>query len=69
VAYVADGTELRVGVDKGTKLGGIPGAAVHNFRYPPRNIAQREWAGIDEDHVGRCLEVIGEHAQAELGAP
>lgn len=35
--------DVELVIDKSVKEGGIPGAAVHNFGYPARNIAQREF--------------------------
>lgn len=55
-----DGRTLQTGVDKSVKLGGIPGAAVHQFGYPPRNIAQREYLYATDDVLVACAEVIGD---------
>lgn len=62
VDRVVEGNTLELGVDKSVDLGGIPGAAVHNFGYPPRNISQREWAGVQE----RTVDLLAEQA-ADIG--
>lgn len=50
--------QLATGVDKSVDLGGIPGAAVSNFGYPPRNIPQREYLYATEDVLLQCQDVI-----------
>lgn len=45
--------ELATGVNKTVRKGGIPGAAVHNFGYPDRNIPQREYLYASEDTLDR----------------
>ncbi len=47
---------LLVGVDKSGGIGGIPGAGVHNYGYPEKNIAQREFLGLGE----RRLEEVND---------
>ncbi len=53
---------LAVGVDKGTDLGGIPGAAVHNFGFPPMHIPQREYLYASEDTLDECCESLADGA-------
>ncbi len=57
VDRVDDGAELVLGVDKGVRLGGIPGAAVHQWGYQPRNIPPREWQGLTEEEIDTLAEV------------
>lgn len=57
----------RVGVDKSVVDGGIPGAAVHNFGYPPKNIPQREWCVVSEERIDDIEEEI--IANLEAGMP
>jgi len=59
--------ELAVGVNKGIKDGGIPGAAVHNFGYPPRNIPQREYLRPREDALDKCEVLIADAIDEQLG--
>ena len=63
-----EGRELAVGVDKSVDLGGIPGAAAHNWGYPPGNLPQRKYAYATNQVVDDCLErVADEAAKAMLG--
>jgi phage gpG-like protein len=57
---------LGVGVDKGVDLGGIPGAAVHNFSYPARNIPQREYLYASEDTLDRATELLADGAYTTI---
>jgi phage gpG-like protein len=66
VGRIEDNT-LILGVDKGVKSGGIPGAAVHQFGYPPRNIAQREYLGFSEAVLDECENIAADHAMKEIG--
>lgn len=59
-------TTLVVGVDKSIKKGGIPGAAVHQFGYPERNIPQRRFLGIGERTKKECGERIGARVLREM---
>jgi hypothetical protein len=54
--------KLQVGVNKGVKLGGLPGAAVHNFGYPARNIPQREFVYASETTLDQCQAIIADGA-------
>lgn len=51
---------LIVGVDKDTSLGGIPGAGVHNYGFPQRNIPQREFLGLNESAADDCANIIAD---------
>ena len=51
------GRTLHVGVDGSA---GIPYARVHQFGYPPRNIAQREYLYASEDVLAECAELIAD---------
>lgn len=63
----ATGRAAELVIDKGTKLGGIPGAAAHNFGYPPRNLPQREFFAprveelpkVDEAALDEIDKLIG----------
>ena len=57
------GRTLQVGVDPAS---GIPYAAVHQFGYPPRNIAQREYIHATDDVLVACAEIIGDEVAAEV---
>lgn len=59
---VIEARELRVGVDKSVDIGGIPGAAVHNFGFPDRNIPQREYLYASADTLDQCAAVLVEGA-------
>lgn len=63
--HISDRT-LQLGVDKSVDQGGIPGAAVHNFGYPPRNIPQREYLYANETTLDICQEIIGDGAYTEF---
>ena len=62
-----EGDTLIFGVDKDGGIGGIPGAGVHNYGYPEKNIPQREFLGVSEEGFGpiddlitnRCDDLIG----------
>lgn len=49
---------LFIGVDKLGGIGGIPGAAVHNYGFEEKNIPQREYLGIGERTTELCAEVV-----------
>lgn len=53
---------LELGVDKGVKQGGLPGAAVHNFGYPANNIPQREYLYASSSTLDRCQAIIADGA-------
>ena len=61
-----EGNTLVVGVDKDGGIGGIPGAGVHNYGFPERNIPQREFLGIGENTMDACAELIADHCIKEL---
>lgn len=52
------GQSAAFGVDKGVDAGGLPGAAAHNFGYPPGNLPQREFLGASEDFLLRMDDAI-----------
>lgn len=56
--------ELTIIVDKSIDLGGLPGAAVHNFGYPAGNVPQREYLYAGEETLDRCGEALGESVLA-----
>lgn len=58
--FIVAARELAMGVDKGVQDGGIPGAAVHNFGYPARNIPQREYLYASEETLDRMAEVFAD---------
>ena len=66
IKRIAD-RDLAVGVDKSVKDGGIPGAAVHNFGYPPRNIPQREYLRPRSDALEDCGEIIADAIDQIIG--
>lgn len=55
-----EGDTLTLGVDKTIDQGGLPGAAVHQYGYPPRNIPQRQYLGFSEETADRSAEVVGD---------
>ena len=61
-----EGDTLVIGVDKDGGIGGIPGAGVHNYGFPERNIPQREFLGIGEATADVCAEVIADRCMKEL---
>lgn len=61
-----DGRTLTTGVDKSVRLGGIPGAAVHQFGHPPRNIAKREYLYAAEDVLDACAKIIGDKVREKV---
>jgi phage gpG-like protein len=62
-----EGNTLIIGVDKEGGIGGIPGAGVHNFGYPPRNVPQREFLGVHESRMDELTETLVEPVLALLG--
>ena len=54
--------DLETGVDKSVRDGGIPGAAVHNFGYPPRNIPQREYLYASSDTLDLACDKLADGA-------
>ena len=61
-----EGNTLLVGVDKSGGIGGIPGAGVHNYGNPEKNIPQREFLAISEATEDECAELILEHCAQAL---
>lgn len=57
--------ELVVGVDDTVELGGIPGAAVHNYGYG--NIPERHFMAAREETLDRCGEIIGDGVLERIG--
>ena len=60
VERIVDGCELQLGVEK-IDLGGLPGAAVHQFGYPDKNIPQREYLAMSEATIDETVEAIADH--------
>ncbi len=60
------GDTLRVGVNKDSGGGGIPGAAVHNYGYPPKNIPKRTFLGLKEEFLNRCENILIDHVREVL---
>ena len=60
VDRVEDCNTLVIGVDKsaGDHSGGIPGAAVHQYGYSPRNIVARPYLGISEAVQSHCVDAL-----------
>lgn len=58
---VRDGV-LEIGVTKGDPGTSLGGAAVHQFGYPEKNIAQREYLGFSEDTMDACAETVADAA-------
>lgn len=52
--------QLEIGVDKGVNQGGLPGAAVHNFGYPKKNIPQREYLALNNEAVKDCAGIMAD---------
>lgn len=55
-----------VGINKSVNQGGIPGAAVHNFGFPERNIPQREFIGVEEPALLNIEEMIADELEAGM---
>jgi len=66
ILRVQHGRTLEVGLDKSVDDGGIKGAAVHNFGYPPRKIPQREWLYATDDVLDEAARLIAERGITEL---
>ncbi len=69
---VANGRTLEVGVDKSTKIGGVPGAGVHNFGHPPFNIpynnpgGNREWCYASSATADKAVVVLADTVLKEV---
>jgi phage gpG-like protein len=62
-----EGNELQFGVSpSGSSEGGIPGAGVHNFGYPEKNIPQREFLGVSEEHEEAIGEIFADWLVEEI---
>jgi phage gpG-like protein len=55
-----EGDTLTLGVDKTIDEGGLPGAAVHQYGYPPGNIPQRQYLGFSEETTDRSADVVAD---------
>jgi phage gpG-like protein len=51
---------LVVGVDKDGGAQSLQGAAVHQYGYPEGHVPQREYLGLDEDHLDQVGEIIAD---------
>jgi len=68
IKRVVGGNTIQVGVDKSVDLGGIPGAAVHNFGYPKKGIPQREWLYANATVLDDAAELIARDGVTEIFA-
>lgn len=59
VERIEDGM-LVLGVDKTIAEGGLPGAAVHQYGFPPGNIPQRQYLGFSEATTERSMDVVAD---------
>jgi phage gpG-like protein len=66
VSRIEDDDTLVYGVDKDGGIGGIPGAGVHNYGFPSRNIAQREFLGLDDQAAEGVGVVIADNLAEAL---
>jgi hypothetical protein len=57
---------LALGVDKGVKAGGIPGAGAHNWGYPPNNLPQREFLYASTTVLDACLEIVADGSYSQF---
>jgi phage gpG-like protein len=51
---------LEIGVDKSVEEGGIPGAAVHQFGWPEKNIKARPYIETRDEYLDEAAEVIAD---------
>lgn len=51
---------LIVGVDKDGGPDSLHGAAVHQFGFPDKNIPQREYLGLNDEHLDKVGEIIAD---------
>lgn len=63
VERLVDGCELQLGVEK-IDLGGLPGAAVHQYGYSKKNIPQREYLAMSEETIEETMEAAADHLVA-----
>lgn len=61
------GRVVELVIDKSVKKGGIPGAAAHNFGYPPRNLPQREFFAPKEAVLPSIDETVIDAVDKLLG--
>jgi hypothetical protein len=61
--------ELATGVNKGVREGGIPGAAVHKFGYPARNIPQREYLYASAATLDDAADALADGALTAIFGP
>jgi phage gpG-like protein len=54
--------QLAVSIDRSVRLGGIPGAAVHQFGYPPRNIPPRPYYYASEETLDQLTDQFADGA-------
>jgi|GEM_PF-3595793 len=68
IRRVVQGRAVEVGVDKSVKLGGIPGAAVHNFGHDfgAFTVPQREWLYATDETIQEAKRVFAKSAKSEL---
>lgn len=57
---------LEAGVDPQVKSGGIPGAAAHQFGFPPRNLPARPWLVPPEETLDACQEVLADFVDDQI---
>ncbi len=62
-----DAKELSVGVDKGAGGGGIPGAAVHQFGFPRKNIPPRPYLEARDEALDEAAEEIADAGLVLIG--
>lgn len=60
VERVVGGDELQLGVEK-IQLGGLPGAAVHQYGYPEKNIPQREYLAMSEETIDKTVDAVADY--------
>jgi len=68
IRRVVNGRAVEVGVDKSVEMGGIPGAAVHNFghEFGAFKVPQREWLYATGEVLDEAAAVFAEQAEKEL---
>ena len=63
---VENGDTLEIGVTKGASGTSLGGAAVHQYGYPEKNIAQREYLGFTDEALDACVEILADAAVANI---
>ena len=68
IRRVVGGRAVEVGVDKSVELGGIPGAAVHNFghTFDTFTVPQREWLYASSETLDKAADAFALEAKKEL---